>query len=98
MQQAGGRRPEAAGPEIERREAVLEAALHPLPPASPGVLGGEGAARGADPPPLHVGTDLRVDQEGVVAAVPGDVDEPDQRAVVEADGHPPAAVAAGPAP
>jgi hypothetical protein len=62
------------------------------------VAGGDADELGADPASLVIGADLRVDQERVVTAVPGDVHESDQRPVVDPRGHPPEAVRPYPIP
>ena len=53
---------------------------------------------GADPSPLVVGADLRVDQERVVTAVPGDVHESDKRPVRDSRSYPTQAVRANSIP
>jgi len=54
--------------------------VDPLAPGGPGLGDRSGDDRRRDPLPLAVAAGLGVEQEGVVAAVPGDVDEPDDSA------------------
>ena len=89
---------ESARFEVERRERFVEVDLHPLAPGFLGVTCRDADEFSADPAPLVVGADLRVDQECVVTAVPGDVHEPDQRPVTVPRSHPTKAVRANSIP
>jgi len=72
----------------------IEVDVQPFASDVSGSVGGEADDRGSDPATLVVGTGLCVEQEGVIAAVPGDVDEADQCAVGEAGRYPAKAVRA----
>lgn len=86
------RRYESARVVVERGKTFVKVHLHPLAPRLLRVPRGDADKVGADAPPLVVGADLRVDQEGVVAAVPRDVDEADERPVIHSRSDPAEAV------
>src|SRR5258708_21627692 len=68
--------------------------MKPLAPRRRGVPDGIADERGCDALPLMLASDLGIEEEGVIASVPGHVDEADQAASCQAGGHP--AQAAGP--
>src|SRR6185437_11438317 len=77
---------EAAAAEVERAEMVLEVDVQPLAARGLGFFGRDGDQPGADPVVLGAFGDQGVEDEGVDAAVPGDVDEADEAfAVPRAD-------------
>lgn len=91
-------RDETTGLVIELREVIAEVNLHPLTASFFRVASGHAHEFRADAFPLIIGAYLRVDQERMVAAVPGHIHEPDEVAAVEARGYPPKAVGADPVP
>src|SRR5919197_5559200 len=84
--EAGRSRPEAARLEVERLELRLEVDMEPLAARRVRMLRGQRDEPRSDPLPLQLSPYLRVEQERVVAAVPGDVHEPDRRPVLR-PGH-----------
>src|SRR3984957_20742507 len=92
VDEAGWCRAEAAGREVKRRQILLEIDVNPLAARCPGLADGLGDDLSRDALPLAGGCYLRVDQERVVAAVPGHVDESDQRSVRPPRGDPAQAV------
>src|SRR5207244_13443510 len=79
MDQAGGRGPESTAG-VERRQLLGEVDVQPLALRRLSVLRGMADDFGRDAAPLEGRGDLRVAQERVIAAVPRDVDEPDELA------------------
>jgi len=79
VDQPGSRRPEAARVEVERRQVLLEVDLEPFASGVGGMTDREPHELGADARAAVIRPDGRVEQERMVAAVPGDVDETDQR-------------------
>ena len=71
---------------------LCEVDLEPFASRIGSVPGGDPHELGADALAAAIRPDARVEQEGVVAAVPGDVDEADQRRAGIAGDHPPEAV------
>src|SRR5205823_402927 len=69
---------EAARFEVEAPEVVLEVDVEPLALRVPGACHRATYELGSDPPPTCAVHDHRVEHERVDAAVPGDIDEPDQ--------------------
>lgn len=94
MDESSRRRAEAAGVEVEAGEArcVLEIDVQPLASGPLGMVSREADEVGRDSAPLKVGPGLGVQQEGVIAAVPGDVHKTDGGSVREMSGRPPEAV------
>jgi hypothetical protein len=86
-----GRR-ESARLVVERPEVRLEIDLQPFALCGPRVRGGNAHELGADPPPLVVWSDLRVEQECVVGAVPGDIHEADEHTAIVPGSDPTEAV------
>lgn len=74
--------PEATGVEIERTQMFLEVDVEPLAFRGAGFFGCESDKRGANPSRPKMPGDHRVQNEGVCSAVPGNVDESDQIAVL----------------
>lgn len=98
VQESGVGGAETARLEVEGAQMRFE--VH-VQPGAPGVLGRSGGAAdelGADAEVLVVRADLRVEQERVVGAVPGDVDEADERSAGEVRAAPAEAVLADPVP
>lgn len=63
---------------VERREMFVKIHLHPLASGLLRVPRSDADEFGADTTPLVIGTDFRVNQKRVVAAVPRDVHKPDK--------------------
>lgn len=88
MDQAGGRRGETAGLQVEGSEFGSELDVEPL--ASGGSRLGDRTLDelGPDAAVLVIAARLRVEEEGVVAAVPSDVHETEEESVGAACGDP----------
>src|SRR5262249_12355290 len=85
----GWGRPEAAGIEVERRQVLLEIDVEPLATRCRGMPDSMTHQGGANALPLMLTGDLGIEQEGVIASVPCDVDKADQAAAIQqASGHP----------
>ena len=80
VDQPGRSGPEAAGIEVERRQALGEVDVKPLATRRPGVPGSKGDQRGGDALPLMLTGDLGIEEEGVIAPVPRHVDKTGQAA------------------
>src|SRR5882672_2267613 len=91
--QAGVGRREAARREVERTEVWIEVDMQPLAAGGAGLADRDRDQRPADPAAARVRGDHGVEHEGMDAAVPRDVDEPDEPVGV-ARAHPPEAMAA----
>jgi hypothetical protein len=94
MDQSGWRALKAAGIKVERRQVRPEVDVQPLAPSRLGVPHGMAHQRRGNALPLMLAGDLGIEQEGMIASVPGHVDKTDQAAAGQASGHP--AQAAGP--
>ena len=92
MEQPRQSRGEPAGIEVERREVVLEVDVEPLAACVLRMSGGDADELDADASPLVARPHFRVEQERVVATVPGDVREPDEPSVFRSCGDPAQAV------
>jgi hypothetical protein len=79
---------EAARVEIERREAWIPVDVEPFTAGVTCSVGSESDDASRDTAPMERPTGLRVEQERVIAAVPGDVHEPDERSLGRTGGHP----------
>jgi hypothetical protein len=75
MDHSGWRALKAAGMEVERRQVRPEVDVQPLAPGRLGVAHGMADQRGGGALPLMVAGDLGIEQEGMVASVPGHVDK-----------------------
>jgi hypothetical protein len=89
---------EAAGIEVERSEIVVEVHVQPFAASFLGVDGGSSNQLRTDTGMLVDGTDLGIEQKGMVAAIPCNVDEANQQSVVVPDTDPAKAVRADPVP
>lgn len=91
---------EAAGVEVEGCEpcCIVEVDVQPLAASQLRMMSREAYKVGGDSAPLEVGPSLGVEQECVIATIPGDIDEPDGRSVREMSGRPPEAVRPDPVP
>lgn len=98
MDEAGAGGAEAACTDVERVQLRYVVDVQPVAASLPRVLCCHAHEIGADALPLQVPADFRVDQERVVRAVPGDVDEPCNAAVLHASDDPAQAVRANPVP
>jgi len=76
MDHSGWRALEAPGIEVERREVRPEVDVQPLAPGRLGVPHGMADQRGGNALPLMFAGDLGIEQEGVIASVPGHVTKP----------------------
>ena len=92
MDQSGGSRPEAACAEVERREMLLEVDVEPLTPCRLGMQCSTADERCGYSSPLMLASDLGIDEEGVIAAIPRHVDKADQGAAIQAGCYPAQAV------
>src|ERR1700728_4755647 len=92
MDQAGVGTAEAAGVEVEGGEVRLEVNVQPLAPGSLGVSGCTPDQLGTNALVLMASASLRVKEERVVAAVPGNVHEAHEKAVGGSRGDPTEAV------
>lgn len=88
MDEADGRWEEPARAEVEGGERLIKVDVQPLAPRPLGVQRTAGDQLGTKSSMLFVGMDLGIEKEGVVTAVPGDVGEADQDAVLAAGGDP----------
>lgn len=93
MNQPGWSGPEVAGIEVERCEVLLEVDVKPLAPGCLCMRRSVADKRGANPLPLMLTSDLGIQEEGMIASVPCDVDKADKAAVgLQAGGNPAKAV------
>ena len=92
MEKPGRGRSEPASVEVEGPELLVEVHFHPLASCSSRLHGGDANQFAADAAPLMVGPHLRVDQEGMVAAVSGDVHEAHEPPIALTGRHPAEAV------
>ena len=76
MHKACQRRSESARVVVERGKRFVEVDLDPLAPGLLRMVHGDADKLGADASSLVVGANFRVDQEGVVTAVPRNVHKP----------------------
>src|SRR5690242_18740957 len=76
--QTGLRRPEATSVEVERPKLRLEVDVQPLAARRLRVHSGQPNELRPDPTTLERPMRLRIEQECMVAPVPGDVHEPDE--------------------
>ena len=83
---------------VERGKRFVEVDLDPLAPSLLRMVHGVADELGADASSLLVGANFRVDQEGVVTAVPRDVYEADERPIADARRYPAKAVRTDPVP
>jgi hypothetical protein len=74
--QPGWGGPEAARTEVERGQVLAEVDVEPLAARSPRVRDGMSDQGGGNALPLMAADNLGVEEEGVVAAVPRDINEP----------------------
>ena len=72
--------------------------MHPFAAGAAGVLNGMANKLSADAASLVVGSDLRVDEEGVVASIPRHVDKSDRSLVGKVGGNPSKTVGADSVP
>ena len=84
MDHSGWRALEAVGIEVGRRQVRAEVDVQPLAPSRLGVPHGLADQRGGNNPPLMVAGDLGIEQEGMIASVPGHVHKTDQAACLGA--------------
>ena len=80
--QPGIGRAEAAAAEVERAQMVFEVDVQPLAARRAGTIRGDCYELRSDPAAPDAGRHESVEQEGVDAPVPGDVDEAHQLAVL----------------
>src|SRR5215469_18354563 len=78
----------AAGIKLERRQVRPEVDVQPLAPSLLGVPQGMADQHGGNALPLMLAGDFGIEQEGMIASVPGHVDKADQAAAWQAGGHP----------
>ena len=91
--QPGGSGPETAGTEVERGKVLTEVDVQPLAARRPCLPYGMSYQRGGNALPLMAAGNLGIEKEGVIAAVPRHIDEPDQVLPAgQASGHPAQAV------
>ena len=89
VDQPGRSGPEAAGVEVQPRQALGEVDVKPVAACRLRVPGSKADKRGRDAPPLMLIRDLGIEEEGVIAAVPRHVDKTDQAAAgTQARGDP----------
>ena len=89
---------EAARVKVEGRQVKLEVEVEPFTAGRFGVPRCLSDDLGPNSPTLPAAACLGVDQRGVVAAIPGDVDKPDEYALVVAGRDPSQAVRIDPVP
>ena len=88
VNQSSGRGAEPAGIDLERRQWRLEVDEQPLLPGCLCFSDRVAHHRGAETLSLVSGPNLRVDKEGMITAVPRDIDEPDKLAGFGSGCHP----------
>ena len=98
VDQSRRRGAEPAGVDVERRMLGLEVDVEPLASCRLRVMDGSAHDARADAVALPVAPRLGVEEERVIAAIPRDVDEPDEQAVRVACRHPAEAVWPDPVP
>jgi hypothetical protein len=98
MYEASLRRSESACVVVERGESFVKVDFYPLAPGLLRVAHCDADKFSADAPSLMIGTHFRVDEEGVVAAIPRNVHEADERPLTYPRGDPAETVRADPVP